>query len=59
DFDLLIAPDFESGPLTVTFKSGVGVAEGGTASLLANTNYYISVNCWEGTPGDFALSVRF
>jgi len=36
---------FESGPLTVTFKSGVGVAEGGTASLLANTNYYISVNC--------------
>jgi hypothetical protein len=26
---------------------------------LANTNYYISVNCWEGTPGDFALSVRF
>jgi hypothetical protein len=59
DFDLLIAPDFESGPLTVSFKSGVGVAEGGSASLLANTNYYISVNCWEGTPGDFALSVRY
>ena len=55
DFDLLISSDFDGGTLDVKFKSGVGVPEGGAPTLDADKPYYISVNCWEGTPGDFAL----
>ncbi len=55
DFDLLISSDFESGALDVTFASGIGVPEGGKAALTGGRPYYISTNCWEGEPGDYAL----
>ncbi len=59
DFDLLVSSDFDKGSLLVTFKSGIGVAEGGTAALVAKTPYYVSINCWDGAPGDYALVVRW
>ena len=59
DFDLLASDDFDGGKLIVTFKSGKGESEGGSATLQPGTPYYVSINCWEGTPGDFALAVRW
>lgn len=59
DFDLLVSDDFDGGKLAVTFASGKGAPEGGKATLQPGTTYYVSINCWEGTPGDFALSVRW
>ena len=58
DLDFLFAEDFDK-ELLISFETGKNVKEKGQAQVKAGATYYLSVNCWEGTPGDYALWVTW